>query len=339
MSVTVQEAAQRRAEAAEKRGVRARSANETAGVEETAPYGLVSREAAPVPAQMRAGGEVERDGKKYLKLDGFASTYDQGYEMWDLFGPYEEVVGESAGAESLSRNPDVVYQENHGGRPFARTTQGTLDLTEPGSGLWTEAYLNPTRGDAVDLYKAVDEKSIREMSFMFRIVEGRWSPDYTEYRIVRYDIDRGDVSPVTFGANPHTSIEARAAQFALTNNVLRAARAMDDDQRSLLRDAIGAVPEAAVSMEPSKLGARAVQDLRLLRASVDQGDLSDPLARASLVAVLDDVIDGRGQLRAGDGPLAVLLNLRTQEAPPAAAVPAKLTLDLVEREIAAARRF
>jgi hypothetical protein len=32
------------------------------------------------------------------------------------------------------------------------------------------------------------------MSFAFRIKEGRWSPDYSEYRINEYDIDRGDVS-------------------------------------------------------------------------------------------------------------------------------------------------
>ena len=50
------------------------------------------------------------------------------------------------------------------------------------------------------------------MSFAFRIVRGAWSPDYTEYRILEVDLDRGDVSAVNFGANPNTSIAARAKQ-------------------------------------------------------------------------------------------------------------------------------
>jgi phage head maturation protease len=50
---------------------------------------------------------------------------------------------------------------------------------------------------------------IDEMSFMFRIVKGMWSPDYTEYRIDAFDIHRGDVSIVGYGANPATSAELR----------------------------------------------------------------------------------------------------------------------------------
>lgn len=62
---------------------------------------------------------------------------------------------------------------------------------------------------------------IDEMSFAFRIVEGVWSPDYTEYRINSYDIHRGDVAIVGFGANPHTSGGLRA----------------NPDYRALLREA------------------------------------------------------------------------------------------------------
>ncbi len=50
------------------------------------------------------------------------------------------------------------------------------------------------------------------MSFAFRIVRGEWSPDYTQYRILEVDLDRGDVSAVNYGANPNTSISARAKQ-------------------------------------------------------------------------------------------------------------------------------
>jgi hypothetical protein len=36
-----------------------------------------------------------------------------------------------------------------------------------------------------------------------------WSPDYTEYRIDAFDIHRGDVSIVGYGANPATTAELR----------------------------------------------------------------------------------------------------------------------------------
>ena len=48
---------------------------------------------------------------------------------------------------------------------------------------------------------------------MFRITDGQWSPDYTEYRINAFDLERGDVGPVTYGANPHTSVAARSGEF------------------------------------------------------------------------------------------------------------------------------
>ncbi|MGW4476800.1 HK97 family phage prohead protease, partial [Nonomuraea sp. NPDC004354] len=53
---------------------------------------------------------------------------------------------------------------------------------------------------------------IDEMSFAFRIDSGQWSPDYTEYRITRYDIHRGDVAIVGWGANPFTDAGVRAAR-------------------------------------------------------------------------------------------------------------------------------
>jgi hypothetical protein len=50
------------------------------------------------------------------------------------------------------------------------------------------------------------------MSFAFRIESGQWSPDYTEYRINRYDIHRGDVAIVGYGANPYTGASPAAAR-------------------------------------------------------------------------------------------------------------------------------
>lgn len=161
-------------------------------------------------AQLRVQ-TVERDGKSFFHFHGVASTVEQPYKMWDWYGEYDEIVDAGAFDKTLAADPDVVYLLNHRGMTMARTKSGTLELSfDASSGLISDAYCNPERSDVKDLKHAIDDEDVDEMSFAFRIVRGQWSPDYTEYRILEVDLDRGDVSAVNFGANPNTSISARA---------------------------------------------------------------------------------------------------------------------------------
>ncbi len=162
-------------------------------------------------AQLRVA-TVKRDGKDFYHFHGIASTVEQPYEMYDFWGPYTEIVDRGAFDTTLSASPDVAFLLNHRGTTMARTKAGTLELSATDEGLTSDAYCNPERSDVRDLALAIDEGSIDQMSFAFRIVRGAWSPDYTEYRILEVDLDRGDVSAVNFGANPNTSIAARAKQ-------------------------------------------------------------------------------------------------------------------------------
>lgn len=182
------------------------------------------------PAQMRAES-VTKDGKTFAQIAGCASAYERTYDMWDFWGPYKEKVGAAAGAKTLAASPDVVYLINHKGLTLARTVSGSLTLTEDDGGLNYLALCNPKRNDVADLLEAIRDGDVTENSFAFRITDGQWSPDYMEYTITEYDIDRGDVSAVNFGANPHTSIEARSADYLralseLQGEALRAAHAM-----------------------------------------------------------------------------------------------------------------
>lgn len=162
-------------------------------------------------AQMRAS-EVEREGKKFYQLDGIASVVETWYQMYDMWGPYEEKVALGAFDNTLSADPDVAFLLNHRGMTMARTKKSrTLELSLAADGsLASRAFLNPTRQDVKDLVAAVEDGDIDQMSFAFRIKSGSWNPDYTTYTITEVDIDRGDVSAVNYGANPFTSIEARA---------------------------------------------------------------------------------------------------------------------------------
>ena len=159
-----------------------------------------------------------------LEFDGYATVYERGYEMWDWYGPYTEIMSAGAGEDSLKTpNLDVPLVLQHMQlHRIARTTNGSLLLNEDDNGLRTLApELDPTDLDVQLIAPKLRSGLIDEMSFAFRITEGVWSPDYTEYRIKSYDIHRGDVAIVGFGANPFTSGGLRA----------------DPDLRSLLRDA------------------------------------------------------------------------------------------------------
>jgi uncharacterized protein len=173
-----------------------------------------ARAAALVPAQIEIRSAADQGT---VEFHGYASAYERGYEMWDFWGPYTEVVSAGAGADSLARaDLDVPLVLQHDQlRRIARTSNGSLVLAEDETGLSVSAPALDT-GDADVAYIVPKLRAglIDEMSFAFRIEAGQWSPDYTEYRITRYDIHRGDVAIVGWGANPYTDAGVRAAKPA-----------------------------------------------------------------------------------------------------------------------------
>lgn len=167
--------------------------------------GAVARAAASLELRKKDDGDA-------LDFHGVASVTERGYEMWDYFGPYTEIVEAGAFAATLTRaDLDVPLVLGHDSmRRIARTTNGSLTLRETDDGLEVVALgLDPADADVAYIAPKIRAGLIDEMSFAFRIDAGQWSPDYTEYRITRVDIHRGDVAIVGYGANPHTSAELR----------------------------------------------------------------------------------------------------------------------------------
>ncbi|WP_422934974.1 HK97 family phage prohead protease [Sinomonas sp. P47F7] len=153
--------------------------------------------------QLREAG----DAGGGLGFSGYASVTGVGYEMWDIFGPYTEVVSAGAFGPSLSRaDLDVPLVIQHDGiRRIARTANGTLRLDEDDRGLSVDADLDPDDADVQYIVPKLRSGLIDEMSFMFRITAGEWSQDWTEFHVNEVDIHRGDVSIVSYGANPATA--------------------------------------------------------------------------------------------------------------------------------------
>lgn len=175
-----------------------------------------NRDQTSGPARVLAPSTVlMRDGatEDTIVYDGFASVTGREYEMYDMFGPYMEIVHVGAFAESLSTDGlDVPLVLGHDPmRRIARTVnaQSTLTLTEVTEGERTGLRVLAPQLDRADPDVRYIEPKLRsglidEMSFRFRIVSGRWSDDWDQYHIHAVDIHRGDVSIVGYGANPHT---------------------------------------------------------------------------------------------------------------------------------------
>lgn len=194
---------------------------------------------------------------------GYASITETPYDMWDWFGGYSEVVSAGAFAATLARDGlevELVVNHGRGGQiPLAHTRNGTLRLSEDEEGLRVEADMDPARHDVHDTLAAMERGDLAEMSFRFMIDAGRWSPDYSEFRIDAVDLHRGDVSIVNFGANPHTHIDsARAASGAVARDEPSAAEALGGDTPAEPTNTTTSSEETLVSV-PVELAAPVVE--------------------------------------------------------------------------------
>lgn len=169
-----------------------------------------SRAFVPAPSVVHLRAESDAD---VLRFSGLASVTERGYPMFDAFGEYTEVIDAGAFTDTLRADDlDVPLVLGHDQlRRIARTTNGSLALSVTDDGLLVEAELDPTDDDVRYIAPKLRSGLINEMSFAFRIDSGQWSPDFTEYRIEKVDLHRGDVSIVGWGANHHTSGSLLAA--------------------------------------------------------------------------------------------------------------------------------
>lgn len=254
----------------------AAQARREAAAQGQAPGGRLERSASPLavgvsrvvtfPTEFRAITE-ERNGTPMHRLSGIASVTETPYEMWDLFGPYVEKVSRTAFDASLSRGPDVAFLVNHKGLTMARTRKGTLELSSGERGLVTEAWLNPQRNDVRDLVVAIEDGCVDQMSFAAVLDHGEWNEDYTEFTMVELDLHCGDVSAVNFGANPHTTVSARAHQSVAE---------------------VDRLPEGAARAVLRRLEARFDVAPRAEASASEANGRSLSIVRSALLADLDD---------------------------------------------------
>jgi uncharacterized protein len=151
------------------------------------------------------------------KLVGYAAVFDSPSEPL----PWTEYVKRGAFTKTINDGADVRLLIDHEGVPLARSTSGTLTLTEDDRGLLVESDLDPTNPDAARLISALRRGDISQMSFAFRTIKDSWNPERS-VRELR-EVQLFDVSVVTFPAYEATVAELRAKQevatIAETNNL------------------------------------------------------------------------------------------------------------------------
>lgn len=251
---------------------------------------LVRQATGPNTLDVRFNGQTELrsvpngTGGDRLVFTGCASTVDAPYMMGDWLGDYTEIVRAGAFTQTLSGKPDVIFCLNHmwDGAPMARTKSGTLRLSAT-TDLMVEADIDGTRADVHQVRSAMDAGDLDAMSFAFWVVRQTWSPDYDQRDILEVDLDGGDVSVVTWPANPATTgttaLRTRQARALMSTSIpaLIAQRARDEK-----RDGQALSAETMTTLQSV---------LDLLSEADESLDAAQPLL-AELMGVPDPDADG-----------------------------------------------
>ena len=142
------------------------------------------------------------EGEESFVVEGYASTFD-AYEMFE----YEDVKYferiEPTAFEECDMS-DVIFCKDHTGTVFARTKNGTIELTVDEHGLKCRVDLSKTESARM-MYEEIKAEMYTQMSFAFSVREDSYDKD-THTRTIQKIKKLYDVSAVSFPANPGTDI-------------------------------------------------------------------------------------------------------------------------------------
>lgn len=142
-------------------------------------------------------------------VEGYASTFDE-YVLFEQDGIQykEQILPEAFDNCDMS---DVVFLKDHEGTVFARTKNGTIELSTDEHGLKTRVDLSKT-ASARQMYEEIEAEMYTQMSFAF-IVDDDEYDQRDHKRIIRHIAKLFDVSAVSFPANPGTDISVATRDY------------------------------------------------------------------------------------------------------------------------------
>jgi HK97 family phage prohead protease len=141
-----------------------------------------------------------------MRVEGMPVVFEQPTVLAEIDGVrFYEVIDRNAFNEA--KMDDVVLNIDHGGKPAAKTKNGTLELRLSNDGLFISADLSKNVTGR-ELHEDIQNGFYDKMSFAFTVREDEYDKKTRTRRIMK--IDRlFDVSAVTFPAYNQTSIMAR----------------------------------------------------------------------------------------------------------------------------------
>lgn len=193
-------------------------------------------------------------GGTRFQFDGYAAVYDHLFDMWDPWGdPFKEGVAQGSGKRTLANNCDVPFLIGHnsGGFSLARTKSGTMTLGEDTHGLYVCAPdLDGSLEMVRQLASAVERGDMDEMSMAFIALGQEWSPDWMQRTITEYDLHKGDVSVVVFGANDGTAGSSMTALPVESLTLRRPAALRNGMRPAEHRDGAGSPDDVTPDYDP-----------------------------------------------------------------------------------------
>lgn len=161
-----------------------------------------------VLAQEQKEGEEEK-----RMVQGYASVFNTAYTLYSG-SDYEIREQVAADAFAEADLTDVIFQYNHEGRVFARTSNNTLSVIPDDKGLAIVADLGGT-SIGNQLYEEIRGGYTTKMSYGYIVAEDEWTRSRTddgkdlELRTIKRISKVFDVSAVSLPANNATSISVR----------------------------------------------------------------------------------------------------------------------------------
>lgn len=145
-------------------------------------------------------------------VEGYATTFTPYLLYHDLEDGdvYERIDRNAFQNAEMS---DVIFQFDHAGRVFARTSNDTVYLEVDDRGLFVAADLSKTE-NARNLWEDINTGMITKMSWRFTIADHGQTFDPSTNTISINRVSKVfDVSAVSIPANQGTSISARGKEF------------------------------------------------------------------------------------------------------------------------------
>lgn len=185
----------------------------------------------------------EGDEKRYM-VEGYASTFDK-YLLLTIDGEdyFERIEPTAFDNADLS---DVVFRVDHEGRVYARSSAGSVEIWHDEKGLGQRTDLGRTQM-ARDLFADIEVGNYPQMSFAFVVADdGDYFDMATNTRVITKIDKVFDVSPVSFPANPNTSLSVSTRDYF--NGVIEMKRAerLEREKREAQKQKIRILSEVSI---------------------------------------------------------------------------------------------